>query len=1838
MMRRFYLALFFVVPVITNAQISLLRDINQGAATTGANPNSMIAMGGYVYYAASDGVRGTELWRTDGSTAGTSMVKDINPGESSYPDYMVVVGSTLYFTANDGENGYELWKSDGTAAGTVIVGDIYPGFTDSYPAYIVAINSTTLYFTATDEDHGNELFKLDITSGTISLVADINVGTASSYPYMLTLVSGTTIYFNADDGNTGAELWKSDGTAVGTTRVKDIFPGPNGSYPDYIVAVSGNTAVFQADDGTNGAEVWLSSGTSASTNMSANINPTAATGSYPVEFKVFGSYIYFGADNGTTGYELWRTNLSGTSPVSVDINASGHSYASGFTIVGSTMYFNAQDATNGYELWKTTSGGTPSVVTINSGTASGYPNNFTAAGVYVYFTATNALTGTEMYRYNGTTLNVFDMLPGTGSSNPRNYTQLGTNLIFSANDGTGHEVWKYTGSASPGLVLDAVSGSGGSYPDQFVYNGNGTTFFVADDGTGKEIWKTDGTTVGTTKLKDINAAAAGSSPDYLTMVGTTLYFKANDGTDTELWKSDGTTVGTVKVDVNPTGSSSPTSLFAFSNTTLLFSATNGTSGAELFKVVSGGTPTLVSDLYSGANGSTPTEFRVMGGLAYFRANHPSYGLELFRTNAAASSITLVKDIFAGTTGTAPSQLTVVGSYIYFRASGSLGNSANYELYRTDGTDAGTVLVKEIRSGTLTSNPQNLFAYNGNLYFTANDGVNGTEMYKSDPTAAIGSTNSVILFKDIVSGSGSSNPTSFYLFNGKLYFRATTVASGSEPWVTDGTVANTVLFKEIGPSGSHGGFSYPVTIGSNMFFVAKDNTGSNIWVTDGQQCRTIALSPFAGAATASAVFPALAGVGGSKLVFAMSAEGTDRELFIADPSQVVFPVAPGITTHPATQSITVGSPVTFSVVATGSGLSYQWQKNNVNINSATLANYTIAAVADTDAGDYKVIVTGTCGQLTSNPATLTANSTTPTSQPTALVLSNPTPNSLYVKFSAASGSPSGYLVLRKKGSAPTETPVDGTVYAVGATLGSSVVAAASSATEGADVGLDPVSEHFYAIFAYNGGGSLIKYLVVSPLTGSGFTLAAEPTEQPTGLTFSNIDGTTLSGSFAPAATATRYIVIRAAGAAPTSPPIDGTAHAAGNMIGDGVVAYVGDTPSFTDSNLTPETRYYYQVYSAKGPGPTVNYYTTSPLQNDVTTLASQPEAPTNLRFSNVTPNSFTIVFTPPAQAPAGYVVLRNAGTTLTGTPSDGATYTLGQTVGDARVAYVGANTTFDESLSLAQFTYSVFPYNGTGVSINYRQAAPLSGLIAPDDSAPVITDETPAASPSGSPIKIVASVAEPQSSIQEVKVEYRSVAAPGTATNTVVMVLNSGKYEFSVPATDIGDLGIEYTISATNTLSLTSTKTGKSALTFSNPTMTVGSFGTAVTNYRIVAVPLHLTSKTVADVFGDDLDTYDGIHWRMYRYDNGATTEMSSSSQIDVGKGYWLIIKDDKTIDTGPGTTTAVTSATPFEIDLKEGWNQIGNPYNFNIVWNDVLTESGLNLKLRVYVGGFTDGDKLAKNQGGFVLSNSAAKLKFPVKDNSAAGRTSGEPKLLTNAIDQGEWEVILNLKHGDTNNPFGGVGMNRSAKPLYDEFDDFTLPRFLDFVELNHDKKLLDISYTKDIVPTTENYTWEFKVESNSDGPTGITWDNSYFGISDKQIVLWDDEESIPVDMREASSYSFNLKGPKRFKVFYGSSQYVNEKSSKDKVLIHNISPNPSDREVNFTFTIPGVGKSQVEVRVLNSLGQPISPVFNGLLDGGYHQMSWSGKDINGLRPSQGVYLVEVMSNGQRLAKRVVLK
>jgi ELWxxDGT repeat protein len=179
-----------------------------------------------------------------------------------------------------------------------------------------------------------------------------------------------------------------------------------------------------------------------------------------------------------------------------------------------------------------------------------------------------------------------------------------------------------------------------------------------------------------------------------------------------------------------------------------------------------------------------------------------------------------------------SNLTQVGSFVFFTADDGI---TGLELWRSDGSVPGTVRVKDIISGSGSSLPSDLTACNGFVFFVANNNTNGRELWKSDGTAA-----GTVMVKDILKASGTSKPSFLTDVNGTLFFSANDGTNGYELWKSDGTTAGTVMVKDI-KTGSKLSSSPTALVNVNgvLYFSASDNTtGAELWKSDGTASGTL----------------------------------------------------------------------------------------------------------------------------------------------------------------------------------------------------------------------------------------------------------------------------------------------------------------------------------------------------------------------------------------------------------------------------------------------------------------------------------------------------------------------------------------------------------------------------------------------------------------------------------------------------------------------------------------------------------------------------------------------------------------------------------------------------------------------------------------------------------------------------------------------------------------------------------------------------------------------------------------------------------------------------------------
>jgi ELWxxDGT repeat protein len=405
----------------TPAGFALLKDIHQ---TNSSEPGQFVVVGAKTYFIADDGVHGRELWVSDGTVAGTRMVKDIRPGvEDAFIARLTEFNGKVAFSASDGVAFEALWISDGTEAGTQMVKDISP--TSENPIFI-GVSGTKIYFTAQTSGFGRELWVSDGTSNGTYMVADTNPGTASS-EIQKGLGWNGKFYFYGYDATTYSQLYVTDGTMGNIQRLT-----PGGNYPgsvllDYDMIVYKSKLYFTWHTYASGVELWATDGTVGGTSLFADPYPKmsggSATSSWPSHFDVLNDTLLFFAYGENTGFggsgkALWKS--TGSTPELV-ANVTYAANMDRMVLMNGRYYFPGRTPSSNFGLWSTdgTSAGTAVVSNAVSPDAWYYSNKVAVIGTKLVFQGQDAAAGMEPWVSDGTsagTQRLSDIYPGTSSS------------------------------------------------------------------------------------------------------------------------------------------------------------------------------------------------------------------------------------------------------------------------------------------------------------------------------------------------------------------------------------------------------------------------------------------------------------------------------------------------------------------------------------------------------------------------------------------------------------------------------------------------------------------------------------------------------------------------------------------------------------------------------------------------------------------------------------------------------------------------------------------------------------------------------------------------------------------------------------------------------------------------------------------------------------------------------------------------------------------------------------------------------------------------------------------------------------------------------------------------------------------------------------------------------------------------------------------------------------------------------------------------------------------------------------------------------------------------------
>ena len=822
------LGLLFALTLHGDAAPELVRDFRKSIEPVGSQPRDFFSNGEVAYFFANDG-NGHELWKSDGTAEGTRLVADLTPGNSVTdllvePGFMAS-GDLVYFWHQEFfSQTLELWRTDGTQRGTFSVTRGLAGESNWPPYYpfplaplgergvLIAADYATYVTDGTVE--GTRLLDIDETvqhpvvlNGLVYFVTFseiwrtdgteagtrmvVNVDQELGYDAQV-LVHGGAIYIlarNFDDYDT-FDIFRSDGTAAGTSRVGSVTRASSSSdRPRLIAIASGVFAIVPREETTQVMRIGPGGATLATVvpGVFYDYGLTAASDAFFVfATSPQGLWRSDGTAGGTREIEGASSYSGGAAITASHVLYFGpdglyaHDGTSAERITTNEPYFDLQAATvgdrfvleledeeRGSELW------------ISDATASGtrllkniHPDNHSGGGLarrigeMIVFRARSDENGLEPWVIDHEGLRVIDVKPGAISSNPYLFTEVNGRLLFLTETfGNPFTLRSTDGRGLHTFVFSSFDADGN---DEASFPVVGDRAFVFGNGNGDEVWTSDGTLENTTRGTMLPYV----DEDFDPVAAGGVAFFVSDGA---LWRTDATASGTYALASN-------VEQLHGAGDHLFFIARGTAHGKELW--VSDGTLAgthIVKDIRRGPEDAfssdyeIPVVFQTMGNSVIFAADDGEHGVEPWRSDGTEAGTVLLRDVAPGLASSMlrkfdPEVTAAAGGFVYFVGDDGVHGR---ELWRTDGVDR-TELVYDIAPGQASSTPTRMRGIGDRVYFSAVDGKHGRELWWSS-LAGTG------LVADVAVGPDSSLPHDITELDGWLYFFAMTEATGDELW-------------------------------------------------------------------------------------------------------------------------------------------------------------------------------------------------------------------------------------------------------------------------------------------------------------------------------------------------------------------------------------------------------------------------------------------------------------------------------------------------------------------------------------------------------------------------------------------------------------------------------------------------------------------------------------------------------------------------------------------------------------------------------------------------------------------------------------------------------------------------------------------------------------------------------------------------------------------------------------------------------------------------------------------------------------------------------------------------
>ncbi len=399
-------------------------------------------------------------------------------------------------------------------------------------------------------------------------------------------------------------------------------------------------------------------------------------------------------------------------------------------------------------------------------------------------------------------------------------------------------------------------------------------------------------------------------------------------------------------------------------------------------------------------------------------------------------------------------------------------------------------------------------------------------------------------------------------------------------------------------------------------------------------------------------------------------------------------------------------------------------------------------------------------------------------------------------------------------------------------------------------------------------------------------------------------------------------------------------------------------------------------------------------------------------------------------------------------------------------------------------------------------------------------------------------------------------------------------------------------------------------------------------YRMISIPLDLSATSIESQLDGRLPTGSmGPDWRIFRFPPGSTTpdEYPNTEAFEPGMAFWLICRNDFLLEAPQGMT--VTTSEPFSITLKAGWNDIANPWMFDILWDDIENPSGAIIDgPYAYTGSWknpSNSNNVLESWTGYAVNNMTNMnviIKFnPQPASKPAAPTAGENDVvwMLNAVATADG-ALDNANH---------FGLRRGANDEWDRFDHLEPPVIGEYVSVrfpHQDWSLHPHTYTVDFrPPSTTNLAWDFDVSTNIEREqVRVSFEDLATLPDGWDIAVIDRDTGEPV-MLSGGTFTFlsdrNIT-ERRYTVHVGDTanpEFARLAVQPVKFMTAQCFPNPFNPATTIRYELPKPGT--VAITIFNAAGQRVGKYDLGLKSPGAHDFVFDASKL-----TSGLYLFRI--------------